>query len=424
MAKKESRRVKTLRGFIKWAEQFDSGQYLFRGVSKENYKIEASASRRLGENGSDPERLLKINKEMIRDARLEGHDLKNGQRLSDLELLAELQHYGAATCLIDFTYSAQVALWMACRQRSKWNVNGKVFAVRSNDPIRFKKVTPESLQENLDYFFTTNVRTGYSRYQWQPKQQNNRIIAQQSIFLFGGAKIEAEADCVILRNSKETILSSLGKSSGITEARMFPDFDGFARLRAHDRLYVEPDAQDYLQHGIAAEQEGRWKEAITYYDEVISSQPDNRLLAEAYYNRGIAYGWDRNKTDQVIEDFTKAIEIKPDYVEAYSQRGLYFYFDKKDLNSAFKDFNKVIELEPDHAEALCFRGTIWLHWQNWKKAKVDLTAAKNRDFDIFSAFGIFYDGFEGFKEDTGVELPEDLRTMLLAAVRQSPNYQH
>ena len=29
MAKKESRRVRTLSGFMKWAEQFDSGQYLF-----------------------------------------------------------------------------------------------------------------------------------------------------------------------------------------------------------------------------------------------------------------------------------------------------------------------------------------------------------------------------------------------------------
>ena len=110
MRKKESRRVKTLSSFMEWVAQFNDGQYLFRGGSNEDYEIEASASRRLGKNGSNPAKLLKINKEMISDARLEGHDLKNGQRLSDLELLAELQHYGAATCLIDFTHSAQIAL--------------------------------------------------------------------------------------------------------------------------------------------------------------------------------------------------------------------------------------------------------------------------------------------------------------------------
>ena len=159
MAKKESRRVKTLSGFMKWAEQFDSGQYLFRGVSNEHYEIEASASRRLGKNGSNPAKLLKINMEMVSDARLAGHDVKNGQRLSDLELLAELQHYGAATCLIDFSYSAQVALWMACQREFK-NVadskifNGKVFAVNISNPDRFQKVTSQSLKKDIDCFFT------------------------------------------------------------------------------------------------------------------------------------------------------------------------------------------------------------------------------------------------------------------------------
>ena len=106
MLKKESRRVKTLSSFIKWTEQFEPGLYLFRGVSNKDYEIQASAYRRLPEvDRNNPMKLLKINKEMISYARLEGHDQRNGLQLFDLELLAELQHYGAATCLIDFTYS-------------------------------------------------------------------------------------------------------------------------------------------------------------------------------------------------------------------------------------------------------------------------------------------------------------------------------
>ena len=42
MGKKESRRVKTLRSFMEWAEQFESGLYLFRGVSNAEYKIQIS----------------------------------------------------------------------------------------------------------------------------------------------------------------------------------------------------------------------------------------------------------------------------------------------------------------------------------------------------------------------------------------------
>ena len=51
MAEKESRRVKTLSSFIKWAAQFNDGQYLFRGVSKEFYKIEASCLSPLARSG-------------------------------------------------------------------------------------------------------------------------------------------------------------------------------------------------------------------------------------------------------------------------------------------------------------------------------------------------------------------------------------
>lgn len=413
MAKKESRRVKTLSGFMKWAAQFNDGQYLFRGVSDEKYEIEASASRRLEKNGSDPAKLLEINREMISDARLEGHDKKNGQRLSDLELLAELQHYGAATCLIDFTYSAQVALWMACRRRSKWNVHGKIFAVRSNNPIQFKKVTSKSLQENLDYFFKVDGRNKYPLYQWQPRQQNNRIIAQQSVFLFGGAKVEEEAECVILKNNKETILTSLEKSSGITEARMFPDFEGFSRLRAHDQPYPELDALDYLLRGIEASKEQRLDDAIAYYDTAISLRPDDLTMASAYYNRASAYLFYQGVENLYVEDLSMAIQFKPDYAEAYYDRGFFYLLDKHEANLAKDDFTKLIQLEPNNAEAYCLRGFSWLFLQNWENARTDLTMAQNKDFDIAYFLYDFYGTVEKFEESTGVELPEDIAAMLL-----------
>ena len=51
MAEKESRRVKTLSSFIKWAAQFNDGQYLFRGVSKDYYKIEGVCLSPLAKRG-------------------------------------------------------------------------------------------------------------------------------------------------------------------------------------------------------------------------------------------------------------------------------------------------------------------------------------------------------------------------------------
>ena len=272
MAEKASRRVKTLNSFIKWAAQFNDGQYLFRGVSKDFYKIEASAYRRLPEaERNNPDRLLRINQDLIEKARLLGHDQKDGQRLSDLELLAELQHFGAATCLIDFSRSSQVALWFACQQSTTGEANGKVVAVRSDDSVRLETITPTLITEGIDYFFREDEQWGYPLYQWQPKYQNNRIIAQQSVFIFGGAQIETEAECVILESGKGDMLTSLEKVSGITEGSIYPDFDGFARLHAQNKPYVEPDPQDHLQRGHEVHQRRDLEDAIDHYDEVIPS---------------------------------------------------------------------------------------------------------------------------------------------------------
>ena len=377
--------ISTFAEFIEWAEQFPNGQYLFRGVSNEKYKIEASASRRLGENSSNPVKLLKLNEEVIKEARLQGHDEKNGRTLSDLELLAELQHYGAATCLIDFTHSAQVALWFACQQSSsKKQENGKVIAVHSDDPVRFKKVTPQSLEKKLHCFFQMVKRRGYLLYQWEPKQQNNRIIAQQSVFLFGGAQIEAEAECIILKSSKEAILTSLDKSSGITEARMFLDFDGFARLRTHNRLYVEPDAQNHLQRGIEAFQESKWIEAIDYFDAVISLDPEASTLTQAYCYRGFVYD-DKGESNKAIEDFTKAIDLQPNDADVYYYRGL-SYADQDEYSLAIKDFTKSIELKPDYADVYNSRGAVYLKKYECDPAIKDFTKAIELKPDYASAY--------------------------------------
>ena len=271
MAEKKLRRVKTLSGFIKWAAQFNSGEYLFRGVSKDSYKIEASTYRRLKTNKTAAQ-LLKVNQELIEKAKTQGHDQKNGQELSDLELLAELQHYGAATCLIDFTRNALIALWFACQQSSTEEeaTNGKVFAVPRANVGRFETVDTKMREKNIDHFFEPNEDGTYKLYQWEPKLQNNRIIAQHSVFLFSGDPIEAADECVIMKSSKLKILESLEQLSDITEASMYPDFDGFARLHAHNKPYAELDAVDLLQHGVEAHQRGEVDDAINYYDQVIS----------------------------------------------------------------------------------------------------------------------------------------------------------
>lgn len=359
MAKKEPHRVENLIEFIEWSTQFSDGQYLFRGVSNDVYEIKASTYRRLPElGGNNPNKLLEINKRLIEDARSLGHDQKNGQQLSDLELLAELQHFGAATCLIDFSRSALIALWFACQQSSaEKETNGKVFAVRGDNPAHFKTINPNLIKQDIDCFFKPDERNKKWLYQWEPKLQNNRIIAQHSVFIFGTPQIEVEAECIIIENgkrkikrNKQKILESLEQLSDITEASMYPDFDGFARLHAHDKPYIESNARSYLRRGNEAQKNGNSDDAISYYTEVIRLAPAHPgIVAEAHNNRGIAYDGE-GEVDRAIEDYSKSIELKSDFDHVYFNRGN-AYHTKHDYDRAIADFTKAVELKPDFAEA-------------------------------------------------------------------------
>ena len=46
----------------------------------------------------------------------------------------------------------------------------------------------------------------------------------------------------------------------------------------------------------------------------------NEKCAETYYNRGLAHS-KKGELDKAIADYTKAIELKPDYADAYYNRG-------------------------------------------------------------------------------------------------------
>lgn len=363
--------ITTLNEFVEWTQQFAPGEYLFRGISNEDYEIEASAYRRLKtEADRNPEKFLEVNKELIKDARLRGHGRRDGTDLRDLEILAELQHFRAATCMIDFTYSAQIALWFACGQDSENSSNGKVVAVR-NKPPRLKEITPDLLERPIDYFLQDSDEAQPKQlYQWQPWQLNNRIGAQQSIFLFGDLKIEPDEECIITEDGKQDIRTALQQGANITEGILFPDFDGFARLRSHQIPYAPLGASEHRDSADQAFQKGEYTEAIADYDVVISLDMND---AEAYYNRGLAKYY-LTCYEEAIADFDDAIRLELQSARVYYWRGLSKKRLKRD-KSSIADFDISIQMDPNSAYSYYHRGGAKLNLRHFAEAKVDLEEA-------------------------------------------------
>lgn len=107
---------------------------------------------------------------------------------------------------------------------------------------------------------------------------------------------------------------------------------------------------------------GNYEKAVEYY----SLHLQKHSSPEAYNNRGNAY-IDLKKYNEAIADFTKALELKPDYAEAYLNRGT-VYDELKKYNEAIADYSKAIELKPDYDLAYNDRGLTYYHLQKYEEA--------------------------------------------------------
>ena len=357
MENREPTPVKSVNEFMEWASQFNQGGYLFRGVTNEEYDISASAYRRLKntQNGDENrsvefEKFVQINRGLIKDVRLRDLDRKDGRKLRDLEILAELQHYRAATCLIDFTYNALIALRFACDQNSDNATRcGKVVAVHADQGHQFREVTLELLEKDIDYFFLGNDgEMPPQLYKWQPPHQNSRIAAQQSIFLFGATEINPDQGCIILGSKKKEICEFLKKVYGIGEAMLFPDFEGFARQHGQSEPYTLLAASEYRDRAHQKIREGKFEKAIDAFTEAINIDPGEW---SDYQNRGAARqrllsqsgATSINEYKGVIADYTEAIDLNPNTPVSYYQRGA-LIADRGKAHEAFPDLEKALQI--------------------------------------------------------------------------------
>ena len=180
-------------------------------------------------------------------------------------------------------------------------------------------------------------------------------------------------------------------------------------LQDYDRaLELDPDdAGTYSNRGRVYLVQDEPTKAIQDFSKVIELDPDN---AEVYDHRGRAY-LIQDEPDKAVQDFNKVIELDSDNAKIYVRRGI-AYHTAGEPDKAIQDFSRLIKLDPNDAEAYCCRGEVWLHLEEWEKAKADLTFAKENGYDIIASFHNDYENVEDFEQKNDVQLPEEIAAML------------
>ena len=153
----------------------------------------------------------------------------------------------------------------------------------------------------------------------------------------------------------------------------------------------------YFDSAFEKAERGDYYGAISDYTKVIEIDPN---FANAYFNRALAK---HNLEDYygAISDYTKAIEVDPNDANAYYNRGLVKY-DIKDYNGAISDSKKALEINPQYSKAYAVSGLAKHDLQDYYGAISDYTKA----IEIDPSYGLAYSnrGYTkgiGFNDEQG-----------------------
>lgn len=214
--------------------------YMWRGQEDISWPIHSAAYRRLsGVGGGSVSENLMVNYEkgLLKRAAHQGYTIENGRSLSDFEVLAKLQHHGAATRLVDFSRNILVALWFACK--SEFAKDGLLLGIHTDTLGGYEGETEDRSYAEI---FGDKVLTRIKNPQtWQPPVVSKRIAAQGAQFLYslvstetmGSLSFEKHQDAYIAialtPEFKKKMLTLLEGTFDIRIMTLFPDLDGFCQ---------------------------------------------------------------------------------------------------------------------------------------------------------------------------------------------------
>lgn len=348
--------AKHMRALLQPAESQDrSRTYVYRGQANAAWPLQSAAVRRLsrsiqrdGEQNSvaSQEQVLQYHKQdLLREFRDRGHDIVNGRRQSDLECLSTLQHQGAATGLLDFSYSPLVALWFASGEGNA-GVAGRVFKMDittcQTDTRGDVTESIRSLRQILD-----SLRYPWDILAWQPPsigESGQRVIAQQSIHLLcrhdpedqGTVRNRHLTEFDIAAADKERLREDL-RAVGVDEKMLFPDLRGFAAIHDHQAPLRLLDSRELLSAASVAYSNGEFDIAADRYRLYLDTHSDDKEVKLLLTNVMVDAQHPSEASDLLAEIEAWVETALPVSIKAN------FYFNKANVAAQLGDHAAAIE---------------------------------------------------------------------------------
>ena len=365
-----------------------SGIYAYRGQHNAEWALQSGATRRLareyeGSIVSDPEfPELYVNYHrdtLLEPARSRGYGVESGRMLSDLELLAKLQHLGAATGLLDFSWNPLVALWFACNEGDD---DGKLFMVNTNDAVHVIRLENDVAAEKFATVLS-DVATAPRICYWEPPlagEATHRIIRQRSVFIISHplalVSQRIVSQLLIPKKDKRPLLAELAILD-LTQESLFLDVHGFA-LASQRRRVPDLTASAHIRSANRFYQRKEFEQAISHYNEALSQTPTSLL---AYFLRGNALAACERHSD-AVGDYSMVIEhaSPSDLIE---QSVVFFNRGNSkaamgDHSGAAADYSVAIKMRPDQSEYHYNRGNAYLDLGKYAEAVDDYDRVAGR----------------------------------------------
>jgi hypothetical protein len=244
-------------------------KWIFRGQSNFSYGLKTSIERMFEEFGNLNISKTSIELGLVERFQREAHHygIANLDFLNIPEWISLMQHYGAPTRLLDWTYSPWVGLFFAVMDLKKendaalWIVNWNEIDSKANEVV--KKIFQKDCNVTSINDFIEIINSGDGVIKLNSFKQNQRQIIQQGTFLFpinidksfeenmfngipNGMRIKLRLKSKI----KSEVIKKLYRMN-ITYTTLFPGIEGFSKSLNHlhyiDRIFeFDENIKDYL----------------------------------------------------------------------------------------------------------------------------------------------------------------------------------